>query len=119
MQCGGLIAYARWHVLLELLYSNEGCVDNSNKVFHNLLLKELECDEQTFNDFVETACDLGMLELTSWRRNKLVCKGVLDQLEYERNQKNRSSAAGKASAEKRKKQQAVERVVEQAVEQTD
>lgn len=116
MACGGLVAYARWHVLLELLYSNGGVVDNSSEVFHNLLLKELECDEETFTFFIETACELGMLELSSWRRNKIVSRGVCDQIEWERKQKYASSKAGKASAEARKKQRPVEQPVEQAVE---
>ena len=110
MACGGLVAYARWHVLLELLYSSEGVVDNSNELIHSLLLKELECDEKTFQKFVETCVDLGMLEAKSWARNKLVSHGVIEQLQY---QKARSDA-GKRSGEARRKKQVAEQVDEHA-----
>lgn len=108
MACGGLIAYARWHVLLELLYSSEGVVDNSNQLIHSLLLKELECDEETFKKFVETCIDLGMLEAKSWSRNKLVSRGVLKELEYQKSK----SDAGKRSGAARRKKQDVEHVDE-------
>lgn len=98
--CGGLIAYARWHVLLELLYSNDGCVDNSNELIHGLLLRELECDEETFVKLVETCCELGMLELSSWRRNKLVSRGVCEQLAYQKSQSEKGKLGGRARKEK-------------------
>ena len=67
-------------MLLGWLYDAGGVVDNSDKFIHNRLLKTLRADEKTFQKLIETAVKLGMLDAVSWRKNRIVSRGVCDEV---------------------------------------
>lgn len=97
---GGLIAYARWEVLKQLLYSFDGCIalDDANVV--PLVMEELEFKTQEeLTEYLDACRACKLIDWDALSRDSIVSYEVADQLEYLQNK----SEAGKASAEARRK----------------
>lgn len=97
---GGLIAYARWEVLKQLLYSFDGCIalDDANVV--PLVMEELEFKTQEeLTKYLDACRACKLIDWGALERGSIVSYEVADQLEYLQNK----SEAGKASAEARRK----------------
>lgn len=103
---GGLIAYARWEVLKQLLYSFDGCIalDDANVV--PLVMDELEFKTQEeLTKYLDACKACKLIDWDALSRGSIVSYEVADQIEFLQNK----SEAGKASAEaRRKKKQAKE-----------
>ena len=98
-QCGGIVAYARWHVLLELLYQLDGVVDNSSEVFHNLLLSELEMNDEELDFFLEKLAEIDFIDAHFLHaENHSVSHGVADQLAYKKTKSEAGKQGGRPSA---------------------
>lgn len=98
-QCGGIVAYARWHVLLELLYQLNGIVDNSNEVFHNVLLDELELDEDGLAFFLEKLAEIDFIDAHFLHaENHIVSRGVCEQLDYRKSRSDAGKQGGRGNA---------------------
>ena len=100
-QCGGIVAYARWHVLLELLYQLDGVVDNSSEVFHNLLLDELEMNDEELDFFLEKLAEIDFIDAHFLHtENHVVSRGVCDQLEYKKSRVETGKMGGRPRGQK-------------------
>lgn len=103
---GGLIAYARWEVLKQLLYSFDGCIALDDKNVVPLVMDELEFKTQEeLTKYLDACRACKLIDWDALSRDSIVSYEVAGQLEFLENK----SEAGKASAEaRRKKKQAKE-----------
>ena len=103
---GGLIAYARWEVLKQLLYSFDGgiALDDQNVV--PLVMDELEFKTQEeLTEYLDACRACKLIDWDALSRGSIVSYEVAEHLAFLENK----SEAGKASAEaRRKKKQAKE-----------
>lgn len=103
---GGLIAYARWEVLKQLLYSFDGCIalDDANVV--PLVMEELEFkSKEELTKYLDACKACKLIDWGALERGSIVSYEVAEHLSFLENK----SEAGKASAEaRRKKKQAKE-----------
>ena len=99
---GGLIAYARWEVLKQLLYSFDGCIalDDDNVV--PLVMDELELKTQDeLEAYLDSCRACKLIDREAYSRNMVISPEVIKTLEYITKQTDR----GKKSAEARAKKQ--------------
>lgn len=97
---GGLIAYARWEVLKQLLYSFDGCIALDDQNVVPLVMDELEFKTQEeLTKYLDACRACKLIDWDALERGSIVSYEVADQLEYLQNK----SEAGKASAEARRK----------------
>lgn len=97
---GGLIAYARWEVLKQLLYSFDGCIALDDQNVVPLVMDELEFKtKEDLTEYLDACRACKLIDWDALERGSIVSYEVADQLEYLQNK----SEAGKASAEARRK----------------
>ena len=103
---GGLIAYARWEVLKQLLYSFDGCIALDDQNVVPLVMDELEFKtKEDLTKYLDACKACKLIDWDALSRDSIVSYEVADHLEYLQNK----SEAGKTSAEaRRKKKQAKE-----------
>lgn len=103
---GGLVAYARWEVLKQLLYSFDGCIALDDENVVPLVMDELEFKTQEeLTKYLDACKACKLIDWDALSRGSIVSYEVADQIEFLQNK----SEAGKASAEaRRKKKQAKE-----------
>lgn len=103
---GGLIAYARWEVLKQLLYSFDGCIALDDQNVVPLVMDELEFKtKEELTEYLDACRACKLIDWDALSRDSIVSYEVADHLEFLENK----SEAGKASAEaRRKKKQAKE-----------
>lgn len=103
---GGLIAYARWEVLKQLLYSFDGCIALDDQNVVPLVMEELEFKtKEELTEYLDACRACKLIDWDALSRDSIVSYEVADHLEFLENK----SEAGKASAEaRRKKKQAKE-----------
>ena len=97
---GGLIAYARWEVLKQLLYSFDGCIALDDQNVVPLVMDELEFKtKEELTEYLDACRACKLIDREAYSRNMVVSPEVIETLEYLQNK----SEAGKASAEARRK----------------
>lgn len=97
---GGLVAYARWEVLKQLLYSFDGCIALDDENVVPLVMEELEFKtKEELTKYLDACRACKLIDWDALERGSIVSYEVADQLEYLQNK----SEAGKASAEARRK----------------
>lgn len=103
---GGLIAYARWEVLKQLLYSFDGCIALDDQNVVPLVMDELEFKtKEELTEYLDACRACKLIDWDALSRDSIVSYEVAEHLEFLENK----SEAGKASAEaRRKKKQAKE-----------
>lgn len=101
---GGLIAYARWEVLKQLLYSFDGCIALDDENVVPLVMAELEfTTKEELTEYLDACRACKLIDWDALSRDSIVSYEVAEHLEFLENK----SEAGKASAEaRRKKKQA-------------
>ena len=91
---GGLIEYARWIVLLALLYDSDGLIDLSSKGKKRYLMRELEISsEEELNEFLSNCAECELISAELLELGHVVSRGVSEQIEY---YKQKSEAGRKA-----------------------
>jgi hypothetical protein len=107
----GLVEYARWQVLLGILYDCDGVVrvgrivdretgELAPTVTARFLAREMELDAAGLSKWLDMAAECGLIEIGLWKElGDVVSEGVTEQLAYQR----QKSEAGKRSAEARRK----------------
>ena len=96
----GLIEFARWIVLMSILYDVDGLYDLAKKGKRKYLMKELEISsDEELDEFLALCaeCDLISGELLEF--GHVVSRGVSEQIEYYKTK----SEAGKKSGESRRR----------------
>lgn len=98
---GGLIAYARWEVLKQLLYSFDGCIalDDDNVV--PLVMDELELKTQDeLEAYLDSCRACKLIDREAYSRNMVISPEVIKTLEYITKQSDRGKKGAEARAKK-------------------
>ncbi len=96
--------YGRWHVMLGLLYADEGVIDYGDAVTKAAMAESLLLDAVQLDEYVEDLCAVGFVDEAFLDEfGKLTSHGVCDQIAHKRSWSEKSAAGGKASAESRRK----------------
>lgn len=93
---GGLIAYARWEVLKQLLYSFDGCIalDDVNVV--PLVMEELEFKTQEeLTRYLDACRACKLIDWDALERGSIVSYEVAEQLAYLAEQSERGKKGGR------------------------
>ena len=97
-ECGGIVAFGRWIVLMSILYDGDGLYDISTKAKRRYLMKELEyTNEDELRGFLNACVECDLLSGDLLEMGHVVSHGVCEQIEYYK----QKAEAGKAGAEKR------------------
>lgn len=95
---GGLVEYARWIVLLALLYDSDGLLDLNAKGKKRYLMRELEFDsEDGLKTFLQDCAECNLISAELLELGHVVSRGVSDEIEFH----NKKSAAGKKGMQSR------------------
>lgn len=97
---GGLIAYARWEVLKQLLYSFDGCIALDDDAVVPLVMSELEFETQEeLTAYLDACRACKLIEREAYTRGMVISPEVIDTIEYLAER----SEAGKKGGRPRKK----------------
>ena len=82
LQCGGVAAYGRWHILLGMLYDSDGVIRLS-PVSRAVMMANLQFDDlKDLEEFIETLSDLNLIDPGMLERDEIINAGVCKQLDY-------------------------------------
>lgn len=91
----GLIEYARWIVLLALLYDSDGLYDLNVNSKRRYLMRELEIgSDDMLDEFLSSCAECDLISGELLEIGHIVSRGVSEQLEY---QKTKTEVAKKAA----------------------
>lgn len=97
---GGLIAYARWEVLKQLLYSFDGCIALDDENVVPLVMSELEFKtKEELNKYLDACKACKLIDWGALERGSIVSYEVAEQIAYI----NECREAGKKGGRPRKK----------------
>lgn len=97
---GGLIAYARWEVLKQLLYSFDGCIALDDENVVPLVMEELEFKtKEELTKYLDACRACKLIDREAYTRGMVVSPEVIDTIEYLAER----SEAGKKGGRPRKK----------------
>lgn len=97
---GGLIAYARWEVLKQLLYSFDGCIALDDQNVVPLVMDELEFKtKEELTEYLDACRACKLIDREAYTRDMVISPEVLDTIEYLAER----SEAGKKGGRPRKK----------------
>lgn len=102
---GGLIAYARWEVLKQLLYSFDGCIalDDANVV--PLVMDELEFKTQEeLTKYLDACKACKLIDWDALSRGSIVSYEVAGHLAFVQEQAERGKKGAEARAKKKQQQ---------------
>lgn len=89
---GGLIEFARWIVLISILYDLDGLYDLNKKGARRYLMRELEiCSDKELDEFLIMCAECGLIDASLLMIGHVVSRGVSDEIEYHK----KKSEAGK------------------------
>ena len=95
---GGLIEYARWIVLLAILYDSDGLVDLNAKGKKRYLMRELEIgSDEELDEFLSNCAECELISAELLELGHVVSRGVSDEIEY----RKKKSEAGKKGMQSR------------------
>lgn len=82
LECGGVAAYGRWHILLGMLYDSDGVIRLS-PVSKAVMMANLQFDDlKDLEEFIETLSDLNLIDPGMLERDEIINSGVCKQLDY-------------------------------------
>ncbi len=93
---GGLIAYARWEVLKQLLYSFDGCIalDDANVV--PLVMEELEFEtKEELTKYLDACKACKLIDWDALSRDSIVSYEVAEHLAFIQEQSERGKKGGR------------------------
>lgn len=97
---GGLIAYARWEVLKQLLYSFDGCIALDDENVVPLVMDELEFKtKEELTKYLDACRACKLIDREAYTRDMVISPEVAEQLAY----LSERSEAGKKGGRPRKK----------------
>lgn len=102
---GGLIAYARWEVLKQLLYSFDGCIalDDVNVV--PLVMAELEFKtKEELTEYLDVCRACKLIDWDALSRDSIVSYEVAEHLAFIQEQSERGKKGAEARAKKRQQE---------------
>lgn len=98
----GLVEYARWIVLLALLYDSDGIYDLTAKGKKRYLMRELELDsDDDLKTFLLNCAECDLISAELLELGHVVSRGVSEEIEYYK----KKSEAGKKGMQSRYKKQ--------------
>ena len=99
---GGLVEYARWIVLLALLYDSDGLIDLGSKGKKRYLMRELEISsDEELKEFLSNCAECRLISAELLELGHVVSRGVSDEIEY----RKKKSEAGRKGMQARYKKQ--------------
>ena len=94
----GLIEFARWIVLLAILYDSDGLYDMNAKGKKRYLMKELEISsDEDLQEFLSNCAECELISPEFLELGHVVSHGVSNEIEYYK----KKSEAGKKGMQKR------------------
>ena len=91
----GLIEFARWIVLMSILYDVDGLYDLTKKGKRKYLMKELEISsDEELDEFLSMCAECDLISGELLELGHVVSRGVSEQIEY---YKQKSEVAKKAA----------------------
>lgn len=94
----GLIEYARWIVLLAILYDSDGLFDLNAKGKKRYLMRELEIgSDDVLDEFLSSCAECELISAELLELGHVVSKGVSEEIEFYK----KKSEAGKNGAKSR------------------
>ena len=94
----GLIEFARWIVLMSILYDVDGLYDLNAKGKKRYLMKELEISsEKELDEFLANCAECELISAELLELGHVVSRGVSDEIEY----RKKKSEAGKKGMQAR------------------
>lgn len=94
---GGLIAYARWHILLGFMYEYDGAITLTD-TRRNILARNLQLDVEGLDSFLRSCAEIGLIDAGFLDKGKITSNGVQGQMEF----KKMKADAGRKSGEARR-----------------
>lgn len=94
---GGLIAYARWHILLGFMYEYDGAITLTD-TRRNVLARNLQLDGEGLDSFLASCAEIGLIDAGFLDKGKVTSNGVQGQVDF----KKTKADAGRKSGEARR-----------------
>lgn len=102
---GGLIAYARWEVLKQLLYSFDGCIALDDQNVVPLVMNEMEFKtRQELDDYLDACKTCKLIDREAYTRNMVISPEVIGTIEYIAKQSDRGKKGAEARSKKRQQE---------------
>lgn len=102
---GGLIAYARWEVLKQLLYSFDGCIALDDENVVPLVMDELEFKtKEELTKYLDACRACKLIDREAYTRGMVISPEVIGTIEYIAKQSDRGKKGAEARSKKRQQE---------------
>ena len=93
---GGLIAYARWHILLGFMYEYDGAITLTD-TRRNILARNLQIDGEGLDSFLRSCAEIGLIDAGFLDKGKVTSNGVQGQVDFRKMKREVGKLGGRPS----------------------